>query len=83
MSTFHQSFSVYVEKGGAQTTRITRLFQADQMQNGTKTGFEHVLTNTQPLSYHFSHLGVNAFVATCQTPTCFEFYHKSLGTAAS
>lgn len=39
---------------------------------------KHVLTNTQPLSYHFSHLGVNVFVATCQTPTCFEFSTRVL-----
>lgn len=37
-----------------------------------------MLTNTQPLSYHFSHLGVNVFVATCQTPTCFEFSTRVL-----
>lgn len=39
---------------------------------------KHVLTNTQLLSYHFSHLGVNVFVATCQTPTCFEFSTRVL-----
>lgn len=39
---------------------------------------KHVLTSTLPLSYHFSHLGVNVFVATCQTPTCFEFSTRVL-----
>ena len=44
----------------------------------SKNRLEHVLADTQPLSYHFSHLGVNAFVATCQTPTCFEFTTRVL-----
>lgn len=39
---------------------------------------KHVLTSSQPLSYHFCHLGVNAFVATCQLPTCFEFTTRVL-----
>lgn len=58
----------------AQTACVTRSFSSKRYKNR----LQHVLTNTQPVSYHFSHLGVNAFVATCQTPTCFEFSTRVL-----
>lgn len=56
MSNFHSVFSLHVREGS---------------NDEIKSRWKHVLTNTQQWSYHFSHLGVNAFVATCQTPTCF------------
>lgn len=74
MNKSHQALCAAWQNTGG----IINSFQIYQMQNGRKTGLNMLLTNTQPLSYHFSHLGVNVFVATCQTPTCFEFSTRVL-----
>lgn len=75
---FHCNFHyVCGEKTGASNQHRESISSIKTKQKKTIRN-KHVLTNTQPLSYHFSHLGVNVFVATCQTPTCFEFSTRVL-----
>lgn len=81
MSTFPDApggvFSPYLEQ--TRTNNQCDKTECKMVQKKKKKNrLPHVLTNTQPLSYHFSHLGVNAFGATCQTPTCFDFTTRVL-----
>lgn len=56
----------------AQTTRSVRCYSAGSNAERFKKRQERVLTGC------FSHLGVNVFAATCETPTCFEFTTRVL-----